>query len=103
MNDRGMIKWQPFNSVINTRKLVDNLEEKRNLVQRPILSEEQLDEINNKIFYAYYNKTKVSIKYYLGGHIYTKEGQINKIHIEQKYILLGNHIIYFAQILSVKC
>lgn len=102
MNDRGMIKWQPFNSVINTNIIVKTLEKERNYIIKPVLSEEQLLELNNKIIDAFYNKIKIKLKYYFSGDIYEKEGTITFINTNLKYIVINKVKINLSQILDIK-
>ena len=102
MNDRGMIKWQPFNSVINTNKIVTLLEKERNYIIKPSLSEEQLIELNNKVLDAFYSKIKIKIKYYFNGVIYEKKGTITSINNNSKFIVINKEKINFSQILDIK-
>lgn len=102
MNDRGMIKWQPFNSVINTNKIVTVLEKERNYIIKPSLSEEQLIELNNKVLDAFYSKIKIKIKYYFNGVIYEKKGTITSINNNSKFIVINKEKINFSQILDIK-
>ena len=102
MNDRGMIKWQPFNSVINTNKIVAVLEKERNYIIKPSLSEEQLIELNNKVLDAFYSKIKIKIKYYFNGVIYEKKGTITSINNNSKFIVINKEKINFSQILDIK-
>lgn len=39
--DRGMIKWMPFNSLMNGRTVVNNLINEKSKVKMPILSEDE--------------------------------------------------------------
>ena len=64
MQDRGYIKWAPFNSVINDNVVLNELTKKRNKIYKPTLSEDQIDFLNEKIFEAYTNHLKVNIFIY---------------------------------------
>ena len=52
MIDRGMIKWQPFNSCFNTQDIIEDISKKkeREKIQFPTLSEDQLGVLEDKIF-----------------------------------------------------
>ena len=43
-NDRGIIKWQPFNSLINGKLVINSLLLEREKINKPIISEEDQKE-----------------------------------------------------------
>ena len=49
MNDRGIVKWAPFNSVINGNQLLDEINYERNRISKPVLSEEQIADLEENI------------------------------------------------------
>ena len=61
MQNRGYIKWAPFNSVINDNVVLNELTKKRNKIEKPTLSEDQINYLNEKIFEVYTNHLKVNI------------------------------------------
>lgn len=102
MNDRGMIKWQPFDSLTNTKKMKHELQLKKEKIEMPLLSDDQLSVIEENIKSAYYNKDYINIKYYLNGAIIKKKAKIKSINYNLKYIKLSdNTLIYYKQIISV--
>ena len=103
MNDRGMIKWQPFDSLTNTKKMKHELELNKHKIQMPSLSDDQLQEIEENIKEAYYNKDYINIKYYFNGTIINKKIKIKYINYNLKQIILSdNTLVYYKQIISVK-
>lgn len=101
--DRGMIKWQPFDSLTNFKKMKIDLQRKKNKKEMPILSEDQLVNIENIIKEAYFNKNKIKIYYYLNGAILNKEVKIKNIDYYKKQIILSDNTnIYYKQIINVK-
>ena len=102
INDRGMIKWQPFDSLTNTKKLKHELQLKKVKVEMPILSDDQLLVLEENIKEAYYNKNYINIKYYFNGTILKKKVKIKSINYNLKSIILSdNTSIYYKQIISV--
>ena len=99
MRDRGMIKWKPFNSVLNSNDLYDIINSK-NIKKKPIISEDVLYKIDYTIKEAYINKSKVKIDYWCD-NINTIIGVIDKIDTQKKYILVNNTKIYFKDILDI--
>lgn len=99
--DRGMIKWQPFNSVISSQKIITDILKEKNKITRPVLSNENIKEIEDKLIDSYYCQTTINIHYYTAGIIKTIKAKIKKIDYVSKIIYLNNLKIYFKQILSI--
>lgn len=101
MRDRGMIKWMPFNSVVNTKYIVNSIEKEKRKISKPILSEEQIAEIENNILESFINKVPLSFKIYQGGYIFEFIDIVTNIDSAKKIIILNNHKkIYFREIIS---
>ena len=100
MQDR-IIKWAPFNSVINGSNILNEINKNRNTINKPILSEDQIELLNEKIFEAYTNHLKVIIYIYKNFNIIKLEGFINSINTIKKTITFNNSRIYFNQILKI--
>ena len=43
--DRGIIKWLPFDSLVNSKSVVESILYEKRKVKKPILSLEQTEEI----------------------------------------------------------
>ena len=103
MSDRGMKKWLPFDSLTNTNKMKHDLAKKKTKVEMPILSEDQLIKLENKIKEAYFNKDIVKIYYYFSGNIINKEVKIKNIDYNKKQIILSDNTkLYYKQIIKVE-
>lgn len=100
--DRGFIKWQPFNSVISNKIVLDNISKKEKY-EKPTLFSEKEEIINNKIIEAYYSKSNINITIYEQNQIRNFNTKITKIHPNNNTIQLNNHkIISFNQIINIK-
>ena len=99
MIDRGIIKWAPFNSVVPTKKIVNEIVSKKNKISMPILSEDQIQTIIEEITTSYHSKSIIKIKYYYNGMIKYEEGKINYIDTYKKMIWINNKNIYLSQII----
>ena len=99
--ERGIIKWRPFNSVINTKEMLNECVNKTNTITMPILSEDQITLLENKIIFSYYSKKIVTVKYYRNGKIYNITGIIKKIDSITHTINLNNTTILFKQIITI--
>lgn len=100
MQDRN-IKWAPFNSVISGNKIVKEILENYKKQDKPILSEDQIIFLNEKIFEAYTNHIKVNLFIYKNEHVIKLIGFVNNINETKKYITFNNTHIYFNQILKI--
>lgn len=102
MIDRGIKKWQPFNSCFSGNKIINDLNEERNKEIFPTLSEDQLIIIEEKIKDAYNLRISINILYFYEGKIKKATGLINAINMQEKKICLNNKYIFFKQILEIK-
>ncbi len=101
MQDRGMIKWAPFNSVINSKYLVYDIEREKSKVVKPVLSEEQLEEIENNVLESFINQTPLLFKIYQAGFIKELKGTVIKIDTTKRKVVLDNYkYLYFREIIS---
>lgn len=99
--DRKMLKWAPFESVVSTNKVMKEVMHEKNKIKKPILSIEQVEDIENKIINAYRDQDNINISYYEKGYIYNINSYIKKIDCINKLVYLNNKIIYFNQITNV--
>lgn len=102
MNDRGMIKWAPFNSVINGNQVLKEIKFKKSKVPKPVLSDEQIANLEQKIITAYSNSSIINLYFYKNEHINIINGKITKLDSANKIIIINNKIrIYFNNIIDV--
>ncbi len=97
-----MNSWMPFNAVCDGTSLVDMIEKEKSRFKKPTLSEEQLEDIQDKIITAYNNEEVINIKYYNSGYLYQVKNIIKKIdEIDKKIVLKNGKVIFFSQIINV--
>jgi hypothetical protein len=102
IHDRGMLKWQPFDSVTSTKQMVLDILKQKDYQVMPTLSEEQINDIAETILEGYYNKTLVKISYYYAGKIYLKITKIKYLNkLKEQIILSDQTIIGFKQIIKI--
>lgn len=101
MHNRNEVKWAPFNSLINGNHLIKEIEKENKKISKPILSEDQIEFINEKIFEASTTKALINIKYYQNGNIYILKGIINLLNKNNQYIIINNVKIFCNQIISI--
>ena len=103
IHDRGMSKWQPFDSLLSTKKVAKEIIHEKSKVAMPTLSEDQLLNIEEKVLEAYYNGETVRLVYYRKGTYYTKTSLIKYIDKYKKQLYLNDgSILYFKQIVKIE-
>ncbi len=96
-----MNSWLPFNAVCDGNSLIKQIEKEKSRFYKPTLSEEQLSDIQEKIYSAFRNKSTINIKYYQSGYCYKITNTIKKIDsINRKIIFTNGKTIFFSQILN---
>ena len=88
--ERGMIKWAPFASVIDSNILVNEILEEKSKISKPILSEDKYKLVEDDILYSYMNNEYINIEYYKSGKIYKIKEKVCKIDTFSKMITLSN-------------
>ncbi len=99
--DRGMIKWMPFNSVVNSKAVLSSIIKEKERINKPIMSEDEIEIIEKRIIDAFYMQTTINITYYKEGYTYKYVGKIKKIDSSSKLIYLSNLRLLFNQIIEV--
>lgn len=105
MPSRNQIKWAPFNSVMNTKKELNNLAKNKEKLEKPVLSEDQINYFNMLIMESLNNMIKLEFSIYFNGFIYKKESIVKKIdslngiiYLENKSKIFINNIINIERI-----
>ena len=88
MSDRGMKKWAPYKSLNEQWEVLDNLSASEELVERPTISNEVAEEINDKL--VNYNGEELEFYYYKKGRILKEKSTIKKIDAFERKIYLNN-------------
>ena len=101
MQDRSYVKWAPFNSLINDKKIFEEVSYKERECDKPILSDDQIDILNDKIFESYTNHIKIKLYIFRDRYITELIGYINNININKKCITFNNSCIYLNQIINI--
>lgn len=90
MENRGMVKWQPFAALNGQGKVLKNMKEMKYARPKPELSEDQVIEINDKLISAYESGENVRISYFKKGYFDYEYSTIRKIDKSRKIVLLSN-------------
>jgi len=99
--DRGNKKWTAM-MLIEHRQRLKELKESEQDRKKPILDDQEKAVINSKLRQALQNDLKVEIKYYDNKRFKTAAGRIDKVDINQRYIIISNKMIPFKNLMKLK-
>ena len=95
-----MKKWAPFSSLIEQATCLEEMKYQRNKIDKPILTDDQMEKINY-VLQTYQKGQTVKIKFYNDGYLYFLETQIKRIDLENRQLLLTNGKLKFENILDI--
>jgi hypothetical protein len=91
--DRGIIKWAPFDGLAGFNDLYKSLKYKLNKTEKPLLSEDQLYEMDINLKKALYEGSPIYLSYYQDGYIKQLYGKVTEIDAIRKIVYV-NHVSY---------
>lgn len=101
LRDRGMVKWAPYKSLPEQEDYLEKMEEEKNKVDKPLLSDDELIELDTKLS-TYNREDSISIEYYDYGFIKTVDDYLDYIDAINKRIVLKNRMsIPVSNVLSL--
>lgn len=86
--DRGIVKWLPFDALSSHKDYIDQMIYMMNKKDKPELSLEKQEELNEKLELILKEDLTVEIEYYLDGYFYKTIGKIKKVDYNQRIIIL---------------
>ena len=101
MSDRGMKKWAPYKTLEDQWSTLDNLYKSEEKVEKPLISNEVAEEINDKL--VNYQGQEYEFYYYKNGRILKEKSTIKKIDAFNRNLLLTNGIrISLKDLIGIK-
>lgn len=98
---RGMKKWNAYKTLEEQFEDLDNLYQKEKYLQKPTISEDEIEQINYAL--TSYDGQKISIRYYRGGQIFEIKTYIKKIDTQHRRLILHDEeAIRFDELLHVE-
>lgn len=86
--DRGIIKWAAFDALNGFNSMLKEMKHKLGKIDKPILSEDDFDNMNSVIKQAITENLEVVISFYEDGYSKTTFGKIKKLDFNSKQIVL---------------
>ena len=87
--DRGIIKWAPFDALVGYGAMIREMKLRLSKKDKPLLSDDQYDELNQKLMVAFHQDLEISIVYYEDGYTKSTWGKIKKIDALNQVIILN--------------
>ena len=87
--DRGIIKWAPFSALNGYSSMLDEMKYRIRKSDKPILSDDEYDRLNQNIQTALINQLEVEVYYYDQGYIKMSYGKITKLDFVYKLLILN--------------
>lgn len=67
---RGMIKWNPFKSVIEQYEVINQMIEDQNKVNKPILTDDSKERIQRSLHQSLTYKKEIFLSYHRNGYLH---------------------------------
>ncbi|MBZ6485096.1 YolD-like family protein [Priestia aryabhattai] len=90
-----MVKWEPFRSITEQWTGLHNIMEDLNKIENPILSDDQLEEINQVLAEALQNKKRVYLTYYKNDQCIAETCMIHMINLHNKNLYYIDDVFEF--------
>jgi len=96
MSHRGMKKWRPFAAMPEQYIGLKEMINKQSEVAQPVLTEEQMEQINFILIEALHTNKQVYLTYYKKGQCITEKGFIQFVDS------LGNLFVFIDEVFELK-
>ena len=102
MSDRGMMKWNAFNALLAHGSSVNKMMLKRKRITKPVLSVDQIEDLNIKITEAVEEDCSIKIAFYKAGYVLLAEGKILRLDLINRLIVFPDIKIRLDDILQIE-
>lgn len=95
---RGNVKWQPFATMPEQYERLEQYMLDQNKVERPLLSDDQLNHLNEQLIDKMFNNPYIELKYFENGYINEETGYVHKVDVLESELQLSvnGEIIRFS-------
>lgn len=102
IRDRGMVKWASYKSLPEQEDYLEMMEKEKDKTDAPILSEEELEELDRTLS-SLKKGDRIVLDYYQNGYESFAEGQFHFLDIVHKAVrLLDNTSIPVDEIVGIR-
>lgn len=100
-HDRKMMKWTPFNALLEHSDYIMDLLNGRERINKPVLSPDQYFELNYRLEESYNLKSVVSVKYFDNGYLKETSGVINQVDIYNRLVFVNSTPLEVEMIVEI--
>lgn len=86
---RGNVKWQPFATMPEQYAQIEQYMLDQNKIERPLLSDDQLRTLNEKLIDKMFNNPYIELNYFENGYIKEISGYVHKVDILESELHLS--------------
>ena len=97
--DRGMMKWAPYQSLIEQATSLARMRHARKKVEKPQIAQERAEEINNLL--CHYQQEEVDAYYWQDGFMHHALGIIEKIDPVFRFLKIDGLTIPFKNLVNL--
>ena len=101
-HDRKMMKWMPFNALLEQGDYISDLLKGKERVTMPVLSPDQEAELNYKLETAYLFQNHIIVTYYESHKFKTVEGVITRTDLHNHLIFINDFSLSAHQITDIE-
>lgn len=86
--DRGIIKWAPFDALVGYGAMIGELKRRLHKSEKPLLSDDQYEELNQKMNLSMVHNLDIVISYYHDGYIRHSFGKVKRLDMISKTLIM---------------
>ena len=102
--DRGIIKWAPFDTLISYQEVLSAMKYERGKADKPILSDDQYEILDRTISEAMMRKQMIHVTYYENGYFKMMYGLLKAYDdIKKALVFREGFLIKINQIMDAYC
>lgn len=94
--DRGMMKWMPYQSLIEQSSILGGLLHEKGKRPKPLISSDQAEQINEILIH--YHGEIVQATYWINGYSFEERGPIDRIDAKQRFLCIHQKRIRFQSL-----
>ena len=87
---RGNVKWQAFKTLPEQYEQLEQYIQDQNKIDMPILSDEQVQILNDKLNMKIEHNAQVNVTYWKNGYTFSIQGYIKKVDILESTLTITN-------------
>ncbi|MDP2424980.1 MAG: YolD-like family protein [bacterium] len=87
--DRGLIKWGAFDALNGYSSMLADLRHRLGKQEKPSLSEDALEELNQNLQRAWMEHLEIEVRYYADGYFRNTYGTIQRVDFNNRVVFLS--------------